>query len=121
MLALSLVNLASEHIAAARAASSGRSARTIHGGQRHHLRQTLVALAAGHSLGDHNSPDEATLYVLHGRVRLITTTETWDANVGDYLIIPAQRHNLAAVEDSAVLLTVATPPAVPDAPPNTQS
>ena len=120
MLALSLATLASEHIVAARAASSGRSARTIHGGHQHHLRQTLLALAAGRSLGDHDSPDEATLYVLYGHVRLTTTTQTWTATVGDYLIIPAQRHNLAAVEDSAVLLTVAISPVAPDAPSNTR-
>jgi quercetin dioxygenase-like cupin family protein len=120
MLALSLATLVSGHVVAARAASSGRSARTIHGGHQHHLRQTLVALAAGHSLGDHDNPAEATLYVLYGHVRLTTTTQTWNATVGDYLVIPAQRHNLAAVEDSAVLLTVATPPAVPDAPSNTR-
>ena len=120
MLALSLATLASEHIVAARAASSGRSARTIHGGHQHHLRQTLLALAAGRSLGDHDDPDEATLYVLYGHVRLTTTTQTWNATVGDYLIIPAQRHNLAAVEDSAVLLTVAIPPVAPDAPSNTR-
>lgn len=110
MLALSLVNLASEQIAAARAASSGRSAHTVHGGHQHHLRQTLFALAAGRSLGEHDSPGEATLYVLSGHVRLATATQTWDASVGDYLIIPPQRHNLTAIDDSAVLLTVATSP-----------
>jgi quercetin dioxygenase-like cupin family protein len=120
MLALSLTTLASEHIAAARATSSGRSAHTIHGGHDHHLRQTLLAVAAGHSLGDHNSPDEAALYVLHGHVALTTTTQTWNATVGDYLTIPAQRHNLTAIEDSAVLLTVATPPAVADERSNTR-
>jgi quercetin dioxygenase-like cupin family protein len=113
MLALSLATLVSEHIVAARAASSGRSARTIHGGQQHCLRQTLLALAAGHSLGDHDSPDEATLYVLYGHVRLTTATQTWKATAGDYLVIPTQRHNLTAIDDSAVLLTVATRPTVP--------
>jgi quercetin dioxygenase-like cupin family protein len=120
VIALSLATLANEHILAARAASNGRSAHTIHGGHQHHLRQTLLAIAAGHSLGDHDGPDEATLHVLHGHVRLTTTTQTWNATAGDYLIIPAQRHNLTAVEDSAVLLTVAISPAVPDAPSNTR-
>ena len=71
--ALSLTALADEQIAAARASSAGRSARTIHGGHTHALRQTVLALLAGQALGEHESPGEATLQVLVGRVRLSAT------------------------------------------------
>ena len=91
---------------AAHTASSGRSARTVYGGHEHVLRQTLIALTAGHGLDEHDSPGEATLHVLHGRVRLAAGGVEWDGSAGDLLIVPQERHTLHAIEDSAVLLTV---------------
>jgi quercetin dioxygenase-like cupin family protein len=107
---ISLTALVDEHLTTAREATSGRSARTVHGGHQHSLRQTLLALAAGQGLGDHESPGEATLQVLHGHVRLATGNDTWEGTAGDYIVIPPERHNLTAIDDSAVLLTVATHP-----------
>jgi quercetin dioxygenase-like cupin family protein len=106
---LSLTTLVEEQLDAARAAASGRSARTVHGGHEHALRQTLIALRAGATLADHSSPGEATLQVLHGRVRLTTASDSQEAVAGDHLVIPAERHGLAAVDDSVVLLTVVVP------------
>lgn len=103
----SLFALVDEHLAEARTSSSGRSARTLHGGQGHVLRQTLIALAAHRRLGEHESPGEATLQVLRGRVRLHAGDETWNGDVGDLVVIPPARHDLEALEDAAVLLTVA--------------
>lgn len=105
---LTLTDLAREQVDTARAASSGRSARTVHGGGEHALRQTVMALAAGYGLGEHESPGEATLQVLAGRVRLTVGEESWEGGVGDYVIIPPRRHGLDAIEDAAVLLTVVT-------------
>lgn len=107
MQSISLTTLADEQLRVARHAASGRSAHTIHGGQRQALRQTLLALAAGRSLDDHDNPGEATLQVLIGRVRLATATETWEGTTGDHLAIPAERHSLTALDDSALVLTVA--------------
>lgn len=103
---LTLTTVAEEQIATARTASSGRSAHTIHGGQDHTLRQTVLALAAGRDLAEHDSPGEATLQVLSGRVRLTAGPDSWEGASGDYLVIPPHRHSLHAIDDSAILLTV---------------
>ncbi|QIX25712.1 LuxR family transcriptional regulator [Nocardioides sp. JQ2195] len=104
----SLKQLVDTQIEAARAASAGRSASTVHGGREHDLRQTVIALVEGRSLGEHESPGEATLQVLRGQVRLHAGGSTWEGAEGDYLLIPQERHDLEAVTDAAVLLTVAT-------------
>ncbi len=114
MQSISLSALASEHLTAARQARSGRSAHTVHGGHHRSLRQTLLALAAGQGLADHENPGEATLQVLHGRVRLATAHDSWEGAAGDYLVIPPDRHSLTAIDDSAVLLTTVVHPAQAD-------
>ena len=104
----SLTRLAEEQLAIARSASSGRAAVTVFGGQVHDMRQTLIALVGGRSLGDHESPGEASLQVLSGTVRLTAGDETWEGGAGDYLVLPPHRHDLHADTDAVVLLTVAT-------------
>lgn len=105
----SLTQLAAEQLAVARSATNGRSARTLHGRRGTSLRQTVMALAAGNALADHEAPGEATLQVLAGRVRLVTSSASGEGGVGDFLVIPAGRHSLEALEDSAILLTVVVP------------
>lgn len=104
----SLTALAHQHLEAARSAGSGRSSVTVYGGREHDLRQTLIALKAGTVLGEHEAPGEATLQVLEGEVVLHADSDEWEARVGDHVVIPPQRHYLAARADSVVLLTVAT-------------
>lgn len=103
----SLDALARDHLERAATSSTGRSATTVYGGHEHMLRQTLVAMTAGSSLTEHDSPGEATLLVLQGRVRLNADGTSWDGRSGDLLVIPDARHSLDALEDSAVLLVVA--------------
>ena len=104
---VSLSELIEQHIGAARAASSGRSAHTVFGGHARTLRQTLIALTEGSRLDEHENPGEATLQVLVGQVQMATASETRDAAAGELLVIPDERHSLEALADSAVLLTVA--------------
>jgi len=104
---ISLTALAREQLAAAHRAPSGRSAHTVYGGHQHTLRQTMVALTAGSALHDHDSPGEATLHVLEGRIRLTAPETSWDGAPGDHLVIPPSRHGVQAVKDSVILLTVA--------------
>jgi quercetin dioxygenase-like cupin family protein len=107
---LSLEALAREQMKAATAAPAGRSARTVYGGHEHVLRQTLMALTAGASMSEHENPGEATVQVLHGRVRLVADAVAWEGRDGDLLIVPQAPHTLHALEDAAVLLTVAKLP-----------
>ena len=115
MEATSLADAARNHMERARAAEHGRSAHTVHGGHDRALRQTVVALRAGTTLGEHPSEREATLLVLAGRVRLTDGAQTFEAGTSDLLTVPAAAYTLAAVEDSALLFTVSLVVGAPDA------
>lgn len=104
----SLTELAAQQLSVARSAPSGRAAHTVYGGHSRDLRQTLIALAAGHGLGEHEAPGEATLQVLEGTVRMKAGEDSWTGQAGDHLPIPPVRHDLMAETDAVVLLTVAT-------------
>ncbi|MDX2377194.1 cupin domain-containing protein [Microbacterium sp. LRZ72] len=102
----SLTALARHELGHAKDSDSGRSAATVYGGHEHQLRQTLIALCAGEGLSEHESPGEATLQVLDGRVLLTAGDVSWNGSPGDLITIPDARHTLDAVEDAVVLLTV---------------
>lgn len=103
----SLDALARKHTAAAATAGNHRSAETVVGGHEHVMRQTLISLTAGSELSEHDNPGEATLLVVAGRVRLTCGDESWEGRHLDLIDIPPNRHSLAALEDSTVLLSTA--------------
>jgi quercetin dioxygenase-like cupin family protein len=107
---LSLVATAREQSRRAQESGEGRAAHTVFGGHAHVLRQTVIALTAGQELSEHENPGEATVHVLSGRVRLVGQGTSWEGRSGDLIAVPPERHRLEALEDSAVLLTVAKLP-----------
>jgi len=104
---MSLTALVRQQLSLAQNASSGRSASTVYGGHEHVLRQTMIALMGGQMLNEHENPGEATVHVLHGRVRLAAGDTSWEGSTGDLLIVPDAPHTLEALETAVVLLTVA--------------
>lgn len=104
---LSLVTTAGQLIEKARAGSSGRASANVYGGHDRDLHQTLIALVAGASLSEHESPGEATLVVIQGRIRLLFQDVSSEAESGELLVVPPTRHSVEAIEDAAFLLTVA--------------
>lgn len=89
--------------------TSGRSARTLHGGTGKALRQTLVVMLAGHRMDEHVSPGEATVLVLAGALKVHTAVRQIELCEGDFLVVPSDRHSVDALEDTAFLLTVIKP------------
>lgn len=104
---LSLEALARELLGKAASATGGRAAQTVIGGHEKVLRQTVISMVKDTGMTEHANPGEASLYVLHGRVQLAAGDQTWEGRDGDLLIVPDAPHSLLALQDSAVLLTVA--------------
>lgn len=105
----SLDALARQQLTLAATAGGGHTADTVYGGHEKVLRQTVIGMVAGARLGEHESPGEATVQMLLGRVRLTAGEVAWEVRRGDLIIVPDARHSVEALEDSALLLTVAKP------------
>ena len=104
---ISLEALARQQVKLAATAAGRHTADTVYGGHEKVLRQTVIGMIAGARLAEHENPGEATVLILRGRVRLSAGDLSWEAARGDLLIVPDRRHSLEALQDSAVLLTVA--------------
>lgn len=101
-----LEQLADELMERARGEKSGRAGRTlphpVDG-----LRHTVIALTAGASLDEHESPGSATLLVLRGSARLAAGEDVTSLGAHQIAPIPDRRHSLHVDEDAVVLLSVA--------------
>ena len=103
----SLQAMTRELLERAQGGSGGRAAATVIGGHEKVLRQTVIAMIKNAALTEHANPGEASVYVLRGRARLAAGDHAWEGIRGDLLVVPDSPHSLEALEDSAVLLTVA--------------
>ena len=104
---VALGTLGDKLLAEARSASSGRYGVTIHGGRANSLRQTVIGVAAGHTLDEHENTGEVTLQLMRGRARVVAASGSADLAAGDYVVIPLQWDSFEALEDTVVLLTAA--------------
>lgn len=84
---------------------SRRASETLVGGPV--MRATLIALAEGSELGEHDAPPAATLLAVTGHVTLKGAARQWPLGPGELVAIPQERHSLTAETDAVVLLTVA--------------
>ncbi|EPR77140.1 hypothetical protein ADILRU_0520 [Leifsonia rubra CMS 76R] len=113
MTKISIEALALHQLHAAAEAGGGRASETVYGGHEKSLRQTVIGMLKGTSLGEHDNHDDATVYVLQGRIRLQIGKDSWNARPGSLLIVPHGRHSFEALEDSAILMSVAKRPYPP--------
>lgn len=104
---LSLQAKARELAHKAAESSSGRAADTVFGGHEKRMRQTVVALRDGREMAEHESPGEATLLVVSGRLRLVAGDTSWSGREWDYLVVPNAPHSVQAETDTTFVLTVA--------------
>ncbi|MGW7686642.1 cupin domain-containing protein [Kribbella sp. NPDC054772] len=107
MEALRIEELAAAHLESAASSDSGRSATTVYGRSGARLRQTLIALDAGRTLGEHQSPGDASLLCLRGEAVLRAGDAEVELRAGDLVAVPPQRHDVHARTAAVLLLSVA--------------
>ena len=99
-----------ELLASPELARAGRATRTV----AHHgpLRIVLLVLRSGGRLAEHHAPGALSLHALKGRLTVIAgDEEPLELTEGALLVLPPNlKHEVAAAEDSAVLLTIVGPP-----------
>ncbi|BDZ41433.1 hypothetical protein GCM10025865_07320 [Paraoerskovia sediminicola] len=101
-----LDSTAADHLGRARTDAHGRSSTiVVHDGP---LRQSVIALAAGTVLGEHNAPPAASLYVVEGLVRVTAASGDTEVGADEIVEITHERHSVEALEDSVFLLTTVT-------------
>jgi quercetin dioxygenase-like cupin family protein len=86
--------------------TSDRNARTL--SKKPHLRVVLMALKSGARLDKHEAPGAITIHALAGRLRVRLASETVELATGEILTVDGGlTHDLEALDESAILLTVA--------------
>jgi quercetin dioxygenase-like cupin family protein len=88
--------------------SGGHSARTLV--KYDDLRVVLIALAAGRHIPEHTAEGRISVHVLSGRITFRASGQAFDLRPGGLLTLErAVPHDVAALEESAFLLTLAWP------------
>ena len=88
--------------------NSGQNARTLI--KYDTLRVVLVALKAGKSLPEHRTEGRITVHVISGHVEVKAAGRTFNLRAGGLLALDRNlSHDVRALQESAVLLTIAWP------------
>jgi quercetin dioxygenase-like cupin family protein len=86
--------------------SNGHSARTLI--KYDDLRVVLIAVAAGQRIPEHKAEGRISVQVLSGRIEFRAEGRSFDLRAGSLLALDrALPHDVAALEESAFLLTIA--------------
>lgn len=107
---VSLGELGSSLLDEAKANDNGRAALTLTPSLGGPLKQTVLALRAGHELAEHPAPGPATIHVLQGTARLIAGGGETSLSAGVWAPVPQERHALRADDDTVAILTVVPNP-----------
>jgi quercetin dioxygenase-like cupin family protein len=88
--------------------NSGQNARTLI--KYDDLRVVLIVLKAGSRIPEHKANGRISIQVLSGHIRLNASRRTFDLRPGSLLALDQHApHDLEALDESAILLTVAWP------------
>jgi quercetin dioxygenase-like cupin family protein len=88
--------------------NSGRNARTLV--KYDDLRVVVMALKAGAHIPEHKAKGRISVQVLSGHIRLNASGRAFDLRPGSLVALDERApHDLEALEESAVLLTIAWP------------
>ncbi|MGH1564126.1 hypothetical protein [Mumia sp. DW29H23] len=98
--------LTEEYADAASSAPHGRSAELVL--QDGPLRQSVLGLAEGAELSEHDAPPAASVLVLKGSIEIVGESGTIALETGMLAAVPRERHSVKAVVDSVFLLTAVT-------------
>lgn len=104
----SLDQLADELLSKAPTAHASRSAKTVQGGGGKPLGQTMIALDAGTTLGEHTNPGAASVLVVRGRVGFDYDGKSWTAKPYELFEVPEDgAYTIKAIDRAVILLTIA--------------
>jgi quercetin dioxygenase-like cupin family protein len=88
--------------------STGQNARTLV--KYDDFRVVLIALAPEARMPDHKTEGRITMHVLSGHIRLRASGRTFNLRTGGVLALDHDvAHDVLALEESAILLTIAWP------------
>jgi len=88
--------------------STGHNARTLV--KYDDLRVVLIALQPDARLPEHQTDGRVSVHVISGHVQVRASGRTFNLHKGGLLALePAIRHDVIAIDESAILLTIAWP------------
>jgi len=88
--------------------STGQNARTLV--KYEDLRVVLIALQPDARLSEHQTEGRVSVHVISGHVQVRASGRTFNLRTGGLLTLdPAIRHDVTAIDESAILLTIAWP------------